>query len=133
MSSVINDPSKRRKSSSLQTSEEELEKLQNSKKNDEDNEEKIEKFEDDGFASNNPYLSIRSQIERMLTSKNYEELLVQLVDNVILEEQNALKEETKKEIQVEKYIIGLALTSANCYGDQRNFLYLMAERLGVKR
>lgn len=132
MSSVINDPSKRKKSSSLQTSEEELKNLLNSKK-EENNEEKIEKFEDNGFASNNPYLSIRSQIERMLTSKNYEDLLVQLVDNLILEEQNALKDETKKEIQVEKYIVGLALTSANCYGDQKNFLYMMAERLGVKR
>ncbi len=132
MSSVINDPSKRKKSSSLQTSEEELKNLLNSKK-EESNEEKIEKFEDNGFASNNPYLSIRSQIERMLTSKNYEDLLVQLVDNLILEEQNALKDETKKEIQVEKYIVGLALTSANCYGDQKNFLYMMAERLGVKR
>jgi len=122
------------KKSSLITTftDEELANLQNSSKK-EEKVEKVEKFEDNGFASVSPYLSLRSNIERMLAGRDYEEKIVALVDSILLDEQNALNDETKKKIQLEKYIFGLAFTSCNCYGDQQNFLYLMADRLGVRR
>ena len=56
-----------------------------------------------------------------------------MVDAILLEEQNALNDETKKKVKLKKFMLGLAFTSCNCYGDQQNFLYLMADRLGVRR
>lgn len=95
--------------------------------------EEVKTFKSNGYTSASPYLSLRSNIERMLGGRDYEEKLVSLVDTILLNEQNALSDETKKKVQLEKYIFGLAFTSCNCYGDQQNFLYLMADRLGVRR
>lgn len=71
-------------------------------------------------------------IEQILTQDNYEIVIVNTVDDLLLSEQNALKEETKQETQRFKYILGRALTECMCYGDQKNFLLLMADRLGYR-
>ena len=136
-----NNKSESKKSSLITNfTDEELAKMQTSFSNDSDDklneeqkEEKVKEFKDSGFMSASPYLSLRSNIERMLTGKDYEKSLVALVDTILLNEQNALNDETKKHIKLQKYIFGLAFTSCNCYGDQKNFLYLMADRLGVRR
>ena len=99
----------------------------------EEKKEEIEEFKDNGFASANPYYMLRSRIESILNSKEYESILVNMVDAILLEEQNALNDETKKKVKLKKFMLGLAFTSCNCYGDQQNFLYLMADRLGVRR
>ena len=125
-------PQEIKKQSKLSTTftDEELAKLQSGN---EDKKEEIEVFEDKSQFSANPYYVLRSNIERMLTGGDYEEKIVAMVDTLLLDEQNAINDDTKKKIKLEKYMLGLAFTSCNCYGDQQNFLYIMADRLGVKR
>ena len=92
-----------------------------------------ENKQEEKFIAVNNYLTFKTKIEQTLATKDYEDVIVAFVDQLISNEQNALKEDTLKQIKLQKYIAGLAFGSVNCYGDQRNFLLLMAERLGVRR
>ena len=92
-----------------------------------------ENKEEEKFVAINNYLTLKTKIEQILASRDYEDIIVNFVDQLLLNEQNALNDETIKKIRLQKYIAGLTFGSVNCYGDQRNFLLLMAERLGVRR
>lgn len=80
----------------------------------------------------NSFLAFKTKVEQMLNDEDYEDIVVNFVDQMLLDEQNALTDETLKKIKLKKYIAGLVFMSANCYGDQHNFLLLMADRLGVR-
>lgn len=79
------------------------------------------------------YSLVKEAVGNILLSEDYEEILTDMIDKLLKDEQMALTEESKREIKLEKRILGSVLSDVVAYGDQQGLLYLLTDRLGYKR
>lgn len=88
--------------------------------------------EDESLKLGNFYTQMQAEIERILTRKDFEDIIFFMVDTLLDDEKRALSEKSKQEIKLQKFILGVICLRCNAPGPQKNFMTMMAERLGVK-
>lgn len=79
------------------------------------------------------YSTLKDYISSILLSDSYEEILTQMVDKLLKDEQMALTDASKKDIRMQKKMLGAAFSEVATYGDQQGLLYLLSDRLGYRR